>query len=143
MTSKHGEKAAGPIAADANVLLSAVTGKAALRVFIHSNLKIATTASILEEVREYLPVMAEKYGVPFELLESQLQLLALHVYNPRDYQVSLMKARHKMEKRDPDDADLLALAYELGIPIWSNDDDFNGVGVERFTTAQLLKNLGF
>jgi hypothetical protein len=29
----------------------------------------------------------------------------------------------------------------LGVPVWSNDNDFNDVGVEWYTTAQLLKKL--
>ena len=43
MTLKHGEKAAGRIAADANVLLSAVTGRAALKVFTQAHLEVVST----------------------------------------------------------------------------------------------------
>ena len=35
----------------------------------------------------------------------------------------------------------LALALHLKLPLWSNDRDFEGTGVERFTTAQLLSKL--
>ena len=28
------------------------------------------------------------------------------------------------------------------VPLWSNDNDFEGCGVERVTTAELLKMLG-
>jgi len=52
-------------------------------------------------------------------------------------------ARKRIGKRDPDDVDLLALALELKIPIWSNDGDFEGTGIEWYPTAQLLKKLGF
>lgn len=43
------------------------------------------------------------------------------------------------------DPRLLAYALDLlplsvyGVPLWSNDRDFEGTGVEQFTTAQLLK----
>ena len=80
MTLKHGEKAAGRIAADANVLLSAVTGRAALKVFTQSHLEVVSTTLNIQEVREYIPVMAGKYGISVELLESQFQLLALKEY---------------------------------------------------------------
>jgi predicted nucleic acid-binding protein len=142
MTLKHGEKAAGRIAADANVLLSAVTGRAALKVFTQSHLEVVSTTLNIHEVREYLPIMAEKYGIAAELLESQFQLLAIKEYGLKDYQGSLAMARKKIGKRDPDDVDLLALALELEIPIWSNDGDFEGTGIEWYTTAQLLKKLG-
>jgi predicted nucleic acid-binding protein len=142
MTLKHGEKAAGRIAADANVLLSAVTGRAALKVFTHSSLEVVSTSLNIKEVREYLPFMADKYGIAVELLESQFQLLAIQEYNPKDYHGSLAMARKKIGKRDPDDVDLLALALELKIPIWSNDGDFEGTGIEWYPTAQLLKRLG-
>jgi predicted nucleic acid-binding protein len=45
-------------------------------------------------------------------------------------------------RRDPDDVDVLALALYLGVPVWSNDDEFREAGVEWLTTAALLKRLG-
>ena len=52
------------IVADANVLLSAVVGKAAQRVFSAYVLKIHASAFNAGEVTEYLPFMAGKYGLP-------------------------------------------------------------------------------
>jgi predicted nucleic acid-binding protein len=43
--------------------------------------------------------------------------------------------------RDPEDAHALALAWALGLPLWSNDRDFEGQAVERYTTARLLHAL--
>ena len=47
-----------------------------------------------------------------------------------------------MGRRDPDDVEILALALHTKIAVWSNDSDFEGVGVEWFTTAELLARLG-
>ena len=44
-----------------------------------------------------------------------------------------------VEQRDPDDVEVLALTLRLGVPLWSNDRDFEGTSVELFTTAQLLR----
>jgi len=44
------------LAADANVILSAVAGKAALRVFLKEDIEIATTQFNIDEVRQYLEV---------------------------------------------------------------------------------------
>lgn len=46
-----------------------------------------------------------------------------------------------MDKRDPDDIHLLALSLTLGLPLWSNDRDFEDAGVECLSTARLLKVL--
>jgi predicted nucleic acid-binding protein len=58
------------------------------------------------------------------------------------YRKFLSEAARLIGKRDPDDVELLALALALGIPIWSNDRDFEVAGVECYTTARLLKKLG-
>ena len=65
------------LAADANVILSAVAGKAALRVFLQEDIEIVTTQFNIDEVGKYLSVIAGKYNLSEELLESQLKLLPL------------------------------------------------------------------
>lgn len=137
-----GETSGGRIAADANVILSAAAGKAALRVFTRSNLEVVTTTATLAEVREYLPSMADSYGMELRILETQFRLLAIKGYPRHDYHDSVPAAARLMQKRDPDDIDLLALALSQRIPIWSNDRDFEGLGVDCYPTARLLKVLG-
>ena len=141
MSSKPGEKAVERVAADANVILSALIGKAALKVFTRSSLEVVSASVILREVREYLPRMAEAYKIDPEILEGQLRLLGIKEYQPRDYKKYIPKATERIEWRDPDDVDLLALALALEIPVWSNDNDFETAGIEWYSTAQLLKKL--
>jgi predicted nucleic acid-binding protein len=43
---------------------------------------------------------------------------------------------------DPDDIELLALTLHMKIPLWTNDNDFERCGIERFTTAEILRKLG-
>lgn len=129
------------LAADANVILSAVAGKAALRIFLKENLELVTTEYNIEEVKEYLSVISEKYGLGMEILESQLRLLPLKVYPRNFYEDSINKAKNKLSGKDEDDIELLALAMKLKVPVWSNDNDFKHSGVEVFTTARLLKIL--
>ena len=142
MTSKPGGKRVTRLAADANVILSAVIGKAALRVFVHGSVEVVTTSAVLEEVSEYLPVFAQSYGIAPEVVESQFRLLGIHAYERREYEEHLPLALRRIGKRDPDDAGLVALALALGIPIWSNDRDFEAAGVRYYPTAQLLRLLG-
>ncbi|MBI5057948.1 MAG: PIN domain nuclease [Nitrospirae bacterium] len=129
------------LAADANVILSAVAGKAALRVFLKEDIDFVTTQFNIDEVREYLGVIAEQYGISEEILESQLKLLPIKIYPQHSYEDFIQKASRKLSGRDEDDIELLALAMKLKVPVWSNDRDFKHSGIEVFTTAKLLKIL--
>ncbi len=134
-----------PIAAvvgDANVLLSAVIGKAALRVITELEVTVHVTRFNMGEVDEYLPVLAGRYGLPVELVELQWRLLPLVAHSPADYRRELARARRDLRGRDPDDAHPLALARALGLPLWSNDRDLRGHGVVCHTTAELLGMAG-
>ena len=127
------------LVADANVILSAVIGKAALKIFTNTDIKIITTQFNIGETLEYLPRLAEKYELKLEILESQLKLLSLVVYQKEFYEDKLKIAFKKVGEIDPEDIDLLALAIKLNLPIWSNDKDFKKARVEVFTTAEVLK----
>jgi predicted nucleic acid-binding protein len=129
------------VVADANVLLSAVAGRAALRVFTEYIVTVHVTRFNLEEVTEYLPVMARKYMLPGELLEMQLKLLPVRAHEVDEYARSYQAALRNMAARDPEDAHALALARHLELPLWSNDRDLSGLDVECFTTARLLATL--
>ena len=142
MTSKPGARPVAAVAADANVLLSAVLGHAALRVFTQARIEVLTTAGVLDEVREYLPVVARQYGMLVQALEAQMRLLAVRVCDRREYAAGIEASRRAMEDRDPADVELLAIALVFGIPVWSNDSDFKTAGIEWYTTARLLRELG-
>jgi predicted nucleic acid-binding protein len=140
--SKPGEKSIVAVAADANVLLSAVLGHAALKVFTETDLGVLTTMGVLQEVREYLPFVAKQHRVVPQALEGQLRLLAVRECEPYEYAPKLEAARRALGEREPDDVDSLALALAFDLPIWSNDRDFEDAGVEWYTTARLLRRLG-
>lgn len=129
------------LAADANVLLSATIGKAALKVFASRRCKIVTTRFNHDEVREYLPHMAKKYKLPLDVLLLQLSLLPIDVKEEKYYARKMEEARTLIAHRDEDDIHLLALALTLKIPVWSNDRHFSNLPVKCYTTAQLLKLL--
>lgn len=142
MASRPGSPSVESVAADANVILSAVAGKAALKVFTRSSIAVVTTRKTLIEVREYLPEMAARYGLPPEVLEAQLGLLAIRAFAEETYARKLKEALRRIGHRDADDADLLALSMKLRVPVWSNDSDFSSAGVKWYTTARLLRTIG-
>ena len=113
-----------------------------MRVFWSPLLKeLVTTKFTMNEVLSYLPRLAKKISVPDALLRLELELLPLTIYEKESYQDQLTEAKKRIGERDPNDVALLALALELGYPVWSNDHDFEGTGVVLFTTANLLRSL--
>lgn len=131
------------VAADSNVLLSAAVGRAARIIFDKAReLSVVTTEANLAEVGVYLPVMAKSYGLDLADVEEDLARLPIKIYTKSQYESHLAEAKRYLEKRDPDDVALAALALKLSIPIWSNDKDFRDVPVVLYPTAKLLKVLG-
>jgi len=131
------------LAADANVLLAAIAGGRTKLVLEHPRIEeVLTPSPVLDEVYEYIRDLAVQKRLPEALLLMTLTSLPVTVVERKDYAGSLPEAARRMQDRDPDDVDLLALALQLEIPVWSNDNDFEGTGVEWYTTARLMKALG-
>lgn len=127
------------LAADANVLLSALIGGQAARVLRHSAVDgILTTEFTLAEVQEYAPQLARKKRLPIDVVLLAAATLPVTTVPRSDYALSLPEARKRIGRRDPDDVELLALALHLGLPVWSNDNDFQDAGIVWYTTASLL-----
>ncbi|MGA8432944.1 MAG: PIN domain-containing protein [Candidatus Sulfotelmatobacter sp.] len=131
------------LAADANVLLSAVIGGRAGLVFGRPEIsEIVTTEQTFAELEEYVPVLGRSKGLPADVLLLAVAALPVTVVNRDVYAKSLPKALRLIGHRDADDAELLALALHFEIPLWSNDKDFKDTDVALFTTEHLLRRLG-
>jgi predicted nucleic acid-binding protein len=111
----------------------------ARRIFFETPIQqFAIPEFTLAEVQAYLPRLALKVGVRTATLRNALDLLPLTSYAARAYRQNVTEARRRIGLRDPKDVDVLALSLQFGLPIWSNDRDFETAGVERLTTARLL-----
>ena len=132
----------GSVAADSNVLLSAVARRGAWRVFEETDLVVVTTDFNIAEVEEYMPEFGERYGIEMDRLYAAVETLPVVRYGESEYMSHLKKARRYLDHRDPDDVHLAALALKLNIPVWSNDRDLTELPLEVYTTARLLKALG-
>ena len=131
------------LAADANVLLSAVLGGRAKVVLSHPKIEgIFTTEVTLSEVEEYVIVLARKRRLSLDTLLLAVAALPVSVVERETYARTVAQARRLIGQRDPDDIEILALALHLRIPLWSNDNDFKESGIEWYTTAELLQRLG-
>ena len=126
------------VVGDANVLLSAAIGKAALRVITELGVEVYVCGFNAEEVVGCLPRLASKDKLPYDLVGLQWRLLPVQLHPEPDYTGHLKQARAGLADRDPDDAHPRALARALGLPLWTNDKALPGHGVECFTTARPL-----
>jgi len=125
---------------DANVILSALIGGKAIRVFIEAKeLKFVTTDRVVGEVREYIPVLAKRKNLSRNVMEAVFSLLELEVVEKEAYLQHVPKALELIGRRDPDDADLVALALALNCPVWTNDNDLVELKeIKTLTTAEIL-----
>jgi predicted nucleic acid-binding protein len=131
------------LAADANALLSAVLGGRARLVLDHPDIdEVVTTEATFAEVREYALLLGRKKKIDPDTLLLTLAALPVSIVSLEAYKNAMAEARRLIEWRDPDDIEILALTLHMKIPLWSNDNDFEGCGIERFTTAEILRKLG-
>lgn len=129
------------VVADANVLLSATVGKAGQKIFSEHHIKVHVSEFSAAEVKEYLPLMAKKYGLPLNLVILRWRLLSLTIHKAPEYARYYRRALEDLRMHDPEDAHALALARALAIPIWSNDRYLGKLDVPCHSTARLLRIL--
>jgi predicted nucleic acid-binding protein len=131
------------LAADANVLLAAVLGGRARLILGSTEIEeIMTAETTFAEVEEYAVVLAKKRRLPTDLLLLAVASLPVTIVEREAYAYNISEAKRRIGRRDPDDVDILALAIQFRIPVWSNDKDFADSGIQRYTTEDLLRKCG-
>jgi predicted nucleic acid-binding protein len=120
-----------------------VIGGRARLVFDHPEIEeVVTTEATFAEVREYALLLGRKKKIAPDTLMLTVAALPVSIVSPEVYADAMAEARRLIGSRDPDDIEILALTLHMKIPLWSNDNDFEGCGIERFTTAEILSKLG-
>jgi len=128
------------LAVDANPLLSAIIGGQARTVLLNvRKTTFYTTLFNYKEVEKYIPIFSTKRKIRIEDLYLAFSMLPLSVCGEDFHKNKIKQARKMIEKRDPADVHLLALALKLGCPVWSNDKDFYGLGIEIYSTLDLIR----
>ncbi|HEV2733021.1 MAG TPA: PIN domain-containing protein [Terriglobales bacterium] len=131
------------LAADANVLLASILGGRARLVLNSPHIEELLTPQVtFAEVQEYAIVLARKKRLPDDIVLLAVASLPVTIIEPATCARSLSEARRRIGRRDPDDVDILALALQFRIPVWSNDKDFEDCGIQWYTTEHLLRKLG-
>lgn len=126
---------------DANILIRAVLGRRVrtlLETYEEAGAFYAPDVCF-EDARKYLPEIMSKLGQePNAALAVLDQLHAL--VTPVDcvfYEDLEQLARRRVARRDAKDWPIVAVALLLGIPIWTEDQDFFGSGIGIWTTDQV------
>jgi predicted nucleic acid-binding protein len=132
------------IVLDANILIRAVPGRRVLALLERyaDRVRFLTTDEALIDARAYVPEILTKRGFPaqasavyaetLDLLPLRVTLMPSEAYADRE-----TEARLRLAGRDEGDWPILALALELGCPIWTEDTDFFGSGVPTWTTDRV------
>jgi predicted nucleic acid-binding protein len=130
---------------DATPLLSALIGGSALPVLFDSRFRFITTEKTTWEVKRYIPHVvarlrqAGKTAWTEARLEQLFHHLPIAAFGDEFYGASLSEAHHLIDHRDPEDADLLALALQTNLALWTEDHDFDQIARVRVVrTSELV-----
>ncbi|MGH7882442.1 MAG: PIN domain-containing protein [Candidatus Dormibacteraceae bacterium] len=124
---------------DANVIISAlIRGRARLIFETSLNLRCLSPITVAEEVAEHLPRVAAKAKINMELALRALGAIPVEWQSPAIYEPFREAALARIASRDPEDWPVVALALATDLPIWSQDKDFEIIGLPVYTTGRLL-----
>jgi predicted nucleic acid-binding protein len=134
------------IVLDANILIRAVLGRR-VRSLLHANagrIGFVAPEVAFADAQAHLPHILARRGMPEEVVSAfleqeileQLPLVVTPV--PEEvYRHREVEARRRLAGRDEDDWPFVALALELGCPVWTEDQDLFGSGVATWTTDRI------
>jgi predicted nucleic acid-binding protein len=126
---------------DANILIRGALGKRVRSLLekYEDSAEFFAPDACFEQAREHLPAILEGRGVDANsglAVLKEIELLVQPV-NRELYQEHEHVARERMSARDIENWPVVALAMSLGIPIWTEDQDFFGSGVATWTTDRI------
>ena len=125
---------------DANILVSGVLGtRVSSLIASAQSVTLLTPDAACEEAREHLGDLIPRRGLDPEIAWTAFEemLLAVLPVEADKYDGWRNEAYARLERRDPDDWPILALALAVDCPIWTEDRDFFGAGVATWTTDRV------
>ena len=129
---------------DANIFISALIGGKAAELLFNPNFDLLTTERTTWEVKKYLPQLAEYTEDISDHLLYLFELIPVRACQSKEYETSLSTAQLLIGDRDPFDVDILALTLETGVPLWSNDSDFEKIDeITLFKTEDVMELVRF
>ena len=129
---------------DANIFISALIGGKAAELLFNPNFDLLTTERTTWEVKKYLPQLAEYVEDTSAHLLYLFELIPVKACQSKEDESSLSTAQLLIGDRDPCDVDILALTLEIGVPLWSNDADFEKIDeIILFKTEDIMELVRF
>jgi predicted nucleic acid-binding protein len=130
------------VVVDANILVRATFGEkvyAAMKGYADKAEFYAPDTCIEEAQRIALKVASQKRidaSGPAAFLSQMIEGILL-VVDRSLYEAFEEEARNRIARRDPADWPVVATALLLDAPIWTEDQDFFGVGIATWTTDRI------
>ena len=121
------------IVLDTNILIRAILGERVPNLLekYHFHCNFVTPALCYQELSNHLPQILQKRNLPLETFSDATEKLtkivipiAQEIYS--EYEDD---AKKRIGERDLNDWPILALTLSLNSPIWTEDQDFFGVGI--------------
>jgi predicted nucleic acid-binding protein len=132
------------IVLDANILIRAVLGIRTFSLIAENQDQIffCTPETCYQEVAFHLPNIARKRLLSFEQQEealdtlNNLKQLVIEI-EENIYGNFKQKALKRISDRDEKDWSIVALAIAFNCPIWTEDQDFFGIGIVTWRTKNI------
>ena len=92
-----------------------------------------------DDARHYLHDLSRKRRLDTETGDVVLEQISriVQVVETALYADYEQAARERIERRDPDDWPVVAVALSLNLPIWTEDQDLFGAGIATWTTDRV------
>ncbi|PKP58750.1 MAG: hypothetical protein CVT88_06805 [Candidatus Altiarchaeales archaeon HGW-Altiarchaeales-1] len=113
------------VCVDANVIISALIGGVTREILFDPKFEFISTEFTINEVRKYMPLIAEKSRASVKKAKIALSVLPINIYKREHYSGKIEEANRIIGKIDENDVDILALALKFGCYLWSNDKHFD------------------
>lgn len=129
------------IVLDTNILIRAILGERVPNLLekYHFHCNFITPALCYQELSNHLPQILQQRNLPLETFSDAIEKLtkivmpiAQEIYS--EYEDD---AKERIGERDLNDWQILALTLSLNSPIWTEDQDFFGVGIATWNTRNI------
>lgn len=129
------------IVLDTNILIRAVLANRVPNLLekYNYNCNFVTPAGCYDELNDHLPKILQKRNLSFEPFSEAIEKLTKvvipltqEIYREYEYE-----AKRRIEERDLKDCTIVALALSLNAPIWTEDQDFFGIGIATWNTRNV------
>ena len=134
------------IVLDTNILIRAILAERVPNLLdkYNYNCSFVTPACCYDELNEHLPKILQKRNLPLDPFLDAIEKLtkvvipiADEIYSEYEYD-----AKRRIQERDIKDWTIVALSLSLNCPIWTEDQDFFGIGIATWNTRNVEIYLG-